>query len=131
MRTLIIVVLAVLVVIFLAGTLNVGGASIFQRLDSMLGTDAFMDLHDSIFFFLYRARDHADSELSRAKSDLRKNRPVLTTKAIDEKSTTSQSKMIQSIRKLNRRTIICSASCSAPLVKCNFSRFPEIALGWG
>jgi hypothetical protein len=72
MRTLIIVVLAVLVVIFLAGTLNVGGASIFQRLDSMLGTDAFMDLHDSIFFFLYRARDHADSELSRAKSDLRK-----------------------------------------------------------
>ena len=72
MRTLIIVVLAVLAIIFLAGTLNVGGAPIFQRLDSMLGTDVFMDLHDSIFFFVYRARDRADSELSRAKADLEK-----------------------------------------------------------
>jgi len=72
MRTLIIVVLAVLAIIFVAGTLNVGGAPIFHHLDSMLGADVFMDLHDSIFFFVYRWKDRADSGLSRAKSDLRK-----------------------------------------------------------
>jgi hypothetical protein len=72
MRTLIIVVLAALAIIFVAGTLNVGGEPIFQRLDSMLGADVFMDLHDSIFFFVYRWKDRADSGLSRAKGDLRK-----------------------------------------------------------
>jgi len=72
MRTLIIVVLAALAIIFVAGTLNIGGAPIFYHLDSMLDTNVFMDLHDSIFFFVYSARDRADSELSRAKSGLRK-----------------------------------------------------------
>jgi hypothetical protein len=72
MRTLIIVVLAVLAIIFVAGTLNIGGAPIFYHLDSMLDTDLFMDLHDSIFFFVYRWKDRADSGISRTKSDLRK-----------------------------------------------------------
>jgi hypothetical protein len=72
MRTLIIVIIAVLAIIFVAGTLNIGGAPIFYHLDSMLDTDLFMDLHDSIFFFVDRVRDRADSDLSRAKSDLRK-----------------------------------------------------------
>ena len=72
MRTLVIVVLAVLAIIFVAGTLNVRGAPIFFHLDSMLDTDLFMDLHDSIFFFVYHWKDRADSGLSRAKSDLRK-----------------------------------------------------------
>ncbi len=100
MRTLIIVVLAVLAIIFVAGTLNVGGAPIFFHLDSMLDTDLFMDLHDSIFFFVYRWKDRADSGLSRAKSDLRnlrKNRSVLTTKPINEKSKACQGKTIQSV----------------------------------
>ena len=72
MRTLIIVVLAVLAIIFLAGAVNIGGAPIFYHLDSMLNTDLFMDLHDSIFFFVYRWKDSADSGLSRTRNDLQK-----------------------------------------------------------
>jgi hypothetical protein len=72
MRTLIIVVLAVLAIIFAAGTVNIGGAPIFYHLDSMLNTYFFMDLYDSIFSFVYRAKDKADSELSRTKSELQK-----------------------------------------------------------
>jgi hypothetical protein len=84
MRTLIIVVLAVLAIIFVGGTLNVGGEPIFQRLDSMLNIDLFMDLHDSVFFFVYLWKDRADSGMSRAKSDLEKfeEKPV----GIDNKS---------------------------------------------
>ncbi len=72
MRTLIIVVLAVLAIIFVGGAVNIGGAPIFYHLDSMLDTDLFMDLHDSIFFFVYSWKDSAGSELSRTKSNLRK-----------------------------------------------------------
>ncbi len=72
MRTLIIVVLAVLAIIFAAGTVNIGGAPIFYHLDSMLDTDLFMDLHDSIFFFVYSWKDRAGSGLSGAKSDVQK-----------------------------------------------------------
>ncbi len=72
MRTLIVVVLAVLAIIFVAGAVNIGGAPIFYHLDSVLNTDFFMDLHDSIFFSIYRWKDSADTELSGAKSNLQK-----------------------------------------------------------
>jgi hypothetical protein len=70
MRALIIVIFALLAIIFVGGSLNVGGAPIFQHLDSLLHTDVLMDLHSSVFYFLYRGEYSAGEGLSRTKSDL-------------------------------------------------------------
>jgi hypothetical protein len=70
MRALIIVIFALLAIIFVGGSLNIGGAPIFQHLDSLLHTDVLMDLHSSIFYFFYRVEHSAGEGLSRTKSDL-------------------------------------------------------------
>ncbi|HTY21937.1 MAG TPA: hypothetical protein VMC85_02335 [Desulfomonilaceae bacterium] len=70
MRALIIVVIALLAIIFVGGSVNVGSAPIFQHMDSLLRTDVLMDLHYSVFYFLYRGEDNAAAGLSRTKSDL-------------------------------------------------------------
>ncbi len=46
-----------LLVVFAGGYFTVKGESLFSRIDSALRTDLLMDLHHSIFFFVYRGKD--------------------------------------------------------------------------
>ena len=53
MRTFGFVLLVFLVVVFIGGYINIGGAPIFWHIDAALGTDVLMELHHGVFFFLY------------------------------------------------------------------------------
>ena len=70
MRALIIAIIAVLAIILLGGSLNIGSGPIFWHMDSMLDTDVFMGLHYSLFYFLHRAEDSAADGLSHTKSKI-------------------------------------------------------------
>ncbi|MFH0823444.1 MAG: hypothetical protein V2B18_11890 [Pseudomonadota bacterium] len=53
MRYVIIIVVSLLAVVFVGGALDIGRAPIFAHLDSALGTNVLMNLHYSVFYFLY------------------------------------------------------------------------------
>lgn len=74
MRTLGIVLAIFLAVVYVGGAVNLGGASLFERLDTVLGMDAFMALHYGVFFFLQKG----EREIERTTEKVREfqERPV-------------------------------------------------------
>ncbi|MEW6347879.1 MAG: hypothetical protein AB1646_02360 [Thermodesulfobacteriota bacterium] len=70
MRTFITVVVIVLAIVFVGGALNLGGRPLFGHMDRILGTQAFMKIHRSCFFFLYRGHGTMDAGVDKTKSDL-------------------------------------------------------------
>jgi hypothetical protein len=70
MRALIVVVLVALGIIFVGGSLSVGGAPLFQHIDSLLRTHFLMKVHSKTFFFLYRGERNVHDGVSRTKSDI-------------------------------------------------------------
>lgn len=84
MRVFIVVLAVVLAVIFVGGSLPVGGNSIFGHIDSALGISALTSLHNSVFFFLHRGTDRIEDGLSKTGKDLQEfeERPI----GIDNKS---------------------------------------------
>ena len=71
MRNLSLVLAISLVVLFVGGYFSVAGAPIFERIDSLLGTNVLMGLHHGVFFFAYRGEDAVKSEYSRTDGKLR------------------------------------------------------------
>jgi len=71
MRALILVVIIVLGIIFLGGAVNLGSAPLFTHVDSMLGTDALMQLHYGIFSMIYRGEKTVGSGLEQTKEDVK------------------------------------------------------------
>lgn len=78
MKVLIIVLVVVFAVIFVGGSLTIGGDSIFGHIDSALGTTVLRSLHSTLFFFLYDGRDAVEDELTETGDDLREfeQRPI-------------------------------------------------------
>jgi len=74
MRSVVIVVVAIGAIIFLGGTINVGGAPLFAHLDAMLSTELFMDLHDGLFGFMQRGRGATGDSMRRMGEDIDKFR---------------------------------------------------------
>jgi len=78
MKTLIVVLVVVLAVIFVGGAIPVGGNSLFGHIDSVLGITALTSLHNSVFFFLYRGKDSIDEGFTKTGEELREfeQRPI-------------------------------------------------------
>lgn len=78
MKVFIIVLAVVLAVIFVGGSVNLGGDSIFGHIDSALGTSVLTRIHAAVFFFLDSGRDQIDEELTQTGEDLREfeERPI-------------------------------------------------------
>jgi hypothetical protein len=70
MRSVITVVVIALAVIFAGGVINIGGAPVFARMDRVIKTGVFMNLHRSCFFFLYRGERSMESGVGRTKSEV-------------------------------------------------------------
>ncbi len=71
MRAFVAVIVIVLAIILIGGVVNVGGAPIFGRIDSLLGTHILMKAHNSVFFFLHRVKDTVGSEASSVKTKVK------------------------------------------------------------
>jgi hypothetical protein len=52
MRTALIVAFFALIILLVGGTLRIGGAPIFAHIDSAIGTNVLMTVHNSIFSFM-------------------------------------------------------------------------------
>jgi hypothetical protein len=74
MRTLGIVIVIFLAVVYLGGAVNLSGAPLFAYLDSVLGVDAFMAVYYGVFFFLQKG----EREFERTTEKVRafQERPV-------------------------------------------------------
>jgi hypothetical protein len=83
MRALIVVVLVALGIIFVGGSLSVGGAPIFHHIDSLLRTNFLMKVHYTTFYFLYRGEQRVFDGVSRTKTEIEEfqQRPVGIDKA--------------------------------------------------
>jgi hypothetical protein len=71
MRTFVGVLVVVLLVIFLGGAVNLGGAPIFGHIDNVLGISLFMPIHYYTFWLLYRGEGSLRSGLGRTDSEIR------------------------------------------------------------
>jgi hypothetical protein len=67
MRTFAIALAIFLVVLFIGGAVNLGRAPLFEHLDTALGTDALMDLHHGVFFFLNKGGREYERTSERVK----------------------------------------------------------------
>ncbi|MCA1961615.1 MAG: hypothetical protein LDL33_12570 [Desulfomonile sp.] len=74
MRTVMIVIVVIGAVIFLGGTVNIGGAPLFAHIDAMLNTELFMDLHDGLFGFMQRGGGRAGDSMHRMGEEIDKFR---------------------------------------------------------
>jgi len=74
MRSVVIVVVAIGAIVYLGGTINVGGAPLFAHLDAMLGSDLFMSIHYGVFGFFQRGRGTAGDTMHRMGEDIDKFR---------------------------------------------------------
>jgi hypothetical protein len=70
MKALIITVVVILLVIFLGGAVPLGGASLFEHIDSVLGVNALMSVHYATFWLLYRGEADTGSGITRTKKDI-------------------------------------------------------------
>lgn len=70
MKALIITVIVILLVIFVGGAVPLGGASLFEHIDSVLGVDALMRVHYATFWLLYRGEASPGSGISRTRKDI-------------------------------------------------------------
>ncbi len=70
MRTVIVIVVILLAIVFVGGVLNIGGRPLFGHMDRIIGKSLFMDIHRSCFFFLYRGHRTMDMGVDKTKSDL-------------------------------------------------------------
>jgi hypothetical protein len=88
MRTIIVALVIVLVVIFVGGSLRVGGDSIFGHVDSVVGAPVLTGIYRTLFFFLYKGVTTVESEVSKTSEDLKEfqERPL----GIDKKKTYRQ-----------------------------------------
>ncbi len=71
MRTFVAVIVIVLAIILIGGVVNVGGAPIFSRIDSLLGTNILMKAHNTVFFFLHRVKSTVDTEASSVETGVK------------------------------------------------------------
>ena len=71
MKALIITVIVILLVIFVGGAVPLGGASLFERIDSLIGTNALMGLHYATFWIIYRGEATPGSGITRTEKDIR------------------------------------------------------------
>ena len=78
MRTIIVVLLVVLGLIFLGGAFNIGGAPIFGHIDAALNTNLFMKIHYAFFSFISRGERSLDASVTRTREDLEEfsKRPI-------------------------------------------------------
>jgi hypothetical protein len=78
MKALIITVVVFLAVVFVGGTVELGGDSIFGHIDSMLGTGFLTKLHHTTFFFLYRGTDSIITGTEKTRRNLEefRERPI-------------------------------------------------------
>jgi amino acid permease len=78
MKVVIIVLVVVLAVIFVGGSLTIGGDSIFGHIDSALGTNVLTGLYSTLFFFLYRGTETVEEGVAETGEDLREfeQRPI-------------------------------------------------------
>ncbi len=70
MKWLIIIVVGTLAVIFIGGGIDVGSQPMFGHVDTILKTNAFMGLHEAVFFFLYRGEGSAEEGYGKTREDL-------------------------------------------------------------
>lgn len=71
MRYFIIVFAIIFGFIFVGGYVNLGGAPVFAHMDRMLGTNMFMKMHKTTFFFLYRGGHDVRDGVRRTEEDLK------------------------------------------------------------
>jgi hypothetical protein len=69
MRTLALIVIIILVVVFLGGYVKFGGTPLLSRLDRVMNTTMFMDLHYLFFSFLYG--NHIGAGIKSKNQDIR------------------------------------------------------------
>ncbi len=70
MRSIITAVVIALAVVFAGGVINIGGAPLFARVDGLIGTHLFMNVHRSCFFFLYRGEAALDYGVGKTKAEV-------------------------------------------------------------
>lgn len=78
MRTTGIVLLVVVALIFLGGSVRIGGDSVFGHLDSALGTTVLSDVYHTVFFFMQKGVESVESEYDRTQEGLKdfQDRPL-------------------------------------------------------
>jgi hypothetical protein len=88
MRTVIVALVIALVVIFVGGSLRVGGDSIFGHIDSVVGAPVLTGIYRTVFFFLYKGVAAVESEVSETNEELKEfqERPL----GIDKQKTYRQ-----------------------------------------
>jgi hypothetical protein len=78
MRTFVIVLLVVVGLIFLGGAIDIGGAPVFQHIDTALHTNFLMQIHSALFSLIYRGERSLDSGIQRTQGELEEfsHRPI-------------------------------------------------------
>jgi hypothetical protein len=67
MKTALAVLVIILGIIFVGGTLEIGGAPIFRHVDSALGTRFFMSLHNGVFSLISNTGKEVDETRGQIK----------------------------------------------------------------
>lgn len=78
MRAALVIILVVVVILLLGGAINIGSQPLFGHMDSMLGTNLFMDLHMAVFSFIHGGSDTVEREFENADSEIEEfsERPI-------------------------------------------------------
>lgn len=71
MKSVVIVLVVILALVFLGGAIRVGGDSLLGHLDSALGITVFSDAYYTLFFFMHEGVDAVQSEYTKTNRELR------------------------------------------------------------
>ncbi len=78
MRAAIVIILVIIAILLLGGAINIGSQPLFGHMDSMLGTNLFMDMHMAVFSFIHGGSDTVEQEFESAENEIEEfsERPI-------------------------------------------------------